>query len=248
MMYLPDTAAENTARITATVAPLAAACAGQVVILVDGDRTLSPDDTSRTFLSLSGLDPMVIKRRFQAEGYVFSAFHFHAKLHVELGEQVFAAQAPIVARNAPVFPGALEALAAAALRANVFVVTAGIPRVWRAILDQRGLQDVPVIGGIDPRNPYVFGRSEKAHVARLFLDQASMVVAVGDSDVDTEMLLLADKAVVVVNHRQNDDLMPHLTGRTNVWQVVPRGRPHLGIPELSFAGLPSLIGSITAHK
>ena len=87
---LPDSAEDNAARVAAVVEPLARASDGRVVFLVDGDRTLSPDDTSRTFLALAGLDPLVIKRRFQREGYVFSAFRFHAEMHVQLGEAAFA--------------------------------------------------------------------------------------------------------------------------------------------------------------
>jgi phosphoserine phosphatase len=240
---LPITPEDNAARVVAAVAPLARETAGRPVFLVDGDRTLSPDDTSRTFLALAGMDPLPIKRRFQRDGYVFDAFRFHAEVHVQLGEVVFAELAPKVAEAAPLYPGAAEFLAEAARQGHVFVVSAGIPRIWRAILDRLGLSGVVAIGGIDPSDPFVFGRSEKAQVAELFRSHASQIVAVGDSDVDTEMLRRADHAVVVVNHRQNADLLPGLVGHPSLWQVVPRGEAHPGIPQLSFPTLASLVNT-----
>ncbi|WP_434420188.1 haloacid dehalogenase-like hydrolase [Nannocystis pusilla] len=237
---MPDSAEDNAARVAAVVEPLARASVGRVVFLVDGDRTLSPDDTSRTFLALAGLDPLVIKRRFQREGYVFSAFRFHAEMHVQLGEAAFAELAPRVAAAAPLYPGVPDFLAAAAEVGQVFVVSAGIPRIWRSLLDRLGRPDVGVIGGIDPADPFVFGRAEKGTLATLFRQHASRLVAVGDSDVDTEMLRLADHAVVVVDHRRNVDLLPGLVGHRSLWQIAPTGEPHPSIPELSFSTLATL--------
>ena len=240
MIGLPRTPATNAARIQSVVGPLAVACRGLPVFLVDGDRTLTPDDTSRTFLSRAGLDPLVIKRRFQRDGYVFDAFRFHAEMHIALGEPAFAALAPAVAADTPTHPGALDFLRAATALGRVFVVSAGIPRIWRSLLDRNRLGEVGVIGGVDPRNPYVFGRIEKAQVARLFLSHASRLIGLGDSEVDADMLRLSDHAVMVVNHHQNADLVPHLTQHPSLWQVVPSGSPHKGIPELAFSAVAGL--------
>ena len=50
----------------------------------------------------------------------------------------------------------------------------------------------------------------------------------------------AHHAVVVVNHRRNIDLLPHLTDHRSVWQVAPRGDPHPGLRVLDFAALHTL--------
>lgn len=243
MTGLPRDPESNASRIREVVGPLARGCEGAAVFLVDGDRTLSPDDTSRAFLRLAGLDPLVIKERFERDGYCFDAFRFHAEMHVNLGAKVFDELAPVAARAAPLYAGAVEFLAAASSVAHVFVVSAGIPRIWRCILDDHHLPDVGVIGGIDPSTPFVFGRSEKAIVAGLFREWANPVVGVGDSDVDTELLALAHHAVVVVNHRRNADLLPHLTGHPSLWQVVPTGEAHEGIPIIDFPAIARLIST-----
>lgn len=241
MNRLPVTSFENDERTRVSMSLILNTVCGRPVFLVDGDRTLTPEDTSRTFLRRAGLDPTRIKERFQRDGYVFDAFRFHAEVHLQLGEAVFAELAPRVAEGVQLHPGAATFLKVASRKACVVVVSAGIPRVWRAILDQNQLEHIAVFGGIDPSNPFVFGRREKGLVTALVRERATTVVGVGDSDVDTEMLLLANHAVVVVNHRQNDDLIPHLTGHRSLWQIVAQGAPHPGIRTIAFDSLTSVL-------
>ena len=241
MSTLPSNPVENVERMRSALGPLIATSRGRDTFLVDADRTLSPEDTSRDFLRRAGGDPMLVKARFKELGYCFASFRFHAQAHVDLGPSVFEQLSPEVASETALHPGALGFLGAAADRAAVFVVTSGIPSIWRSILEQEGLGHVPVIGGIDPQTPFVFGRSEKGWLARAFAANGRRLVAVGDSDVDTEMLLTSDHAVVVVNHRQNEDLLPHLRGHSSLHQVVPRGQPHPGIPQLAFPQVADLL-------
>lgn len=240
---LPRTPGANACRLSRFVEPLARAAAGQVVFLVDGDRTLSPRDTSRDLLARAGLDHLPIKRRFQREGYVFSAFRFHAEVHLSVAEERFDLLCQQVAAQAVLHPGALAFVRCAALRGQVYIVSSGIPRIWSYVMARHDIDGVGVIGGIDPRLPFVFGRWEKGQVAAAFQSFASSVVAVGDSDVDADMLRRADHAVVVVNHRQNADLIPALTGHASLWQVVPQGVPHPGIPTLAFPAIAQLDSS-----
>lgn len=237
---LPMTSHENLVRMTSYVAPDVSSAAGRPVFLVDGDRTLTLEDTSRVFLSRAGLDPGVIKARFQRDGYCFDAFRFHAEAHVALGEDVFSRLAPEVARASEVFPGAIAFLGAAARRGRVFVVSAGIPRIWRHLLDLHGLSDVGVIGGIDPRAPFVFGRVEKGLVAKMFSEVAPQVVAVGDSEVDADMLTEAHHAVVVTNQKRNVDLLPYLARHPSCWQVVAVGAALPNLRVLSFEDVAAL--------
>lgn len=234
MSALPKTSHENLVRMRELIAPAVASAAGRPVFLVDGDRTITPEDTSRVFLTLAGLNPAIIKARFQRDGYCFEAFRFHAEVHVALGDEVFARLAPEVAEASEVFPGVIDFLRAATQYGSVFVVSAGIPRIWRHLLDLHGLPGVGVIGGIEPRAPFVFGRAEKGFVAGMFLGVASQVIAVGDSDVDADMLTLAHHAVVVTNQKRNVDLLPHLAEHPSCWQVVAVGAPLADLRVLPF--------------
>lgn len=232
---LPATPVENAERLLRVVEPLARVCAGEVVFLVDGDLTLTRDDTSRVMLALASIDHIAIKQRFQQDGYVFGAFRYHAERHLEIDEETFHRLACVVADGATLHEGAVEFLSGAARRGRVFIVSAGIPRIWSALLRRHSVSGIEVIGGIEPSLPYVFGRSEKGVVAALFRRHGATLVGMGDSDVDTEMLLQCHHAVVVVNHRQNADLLPRMVGHASLWQVVPQGIPHPDIRRVSFA-------------
>jgi phosphoserine phosphatase len=212
------------------------------VILVDGDGTLTPVDSSRLVLSRAGIDPGIVKARFQALGYCFEAFRVHTQTHLEIAPNKFDVLCAEIGSETKLHAGAEEFLRAAAELAVVAVVSAGIPVVWRHILSNAKITDVHVVGGIDPARPVVVGRVEKGRLARQLVNGGSRVIAIGDSDVDTEMLAVADEAVIVVNHRQNKDLLPQVASHRSVWQVVPQGVAHEGIRLRTFSNLHELIG------
>lgn len=237
---LPADEALNTAQLLDAIAPLREACVGRAVFLVDGDRTLSPDDTSRTFLRLAGQDPQPIKERFMRDGYCFETFRYHTQVHLSLGEATFEALCPRVAQDTALYAGAVDFLRLASARGAVFVVSAGIPGIWRCVLDAHGLDAVGVIGGIDPQAPYVLGRAEKGLIAHTLLEHARCLIAVGDSDVDAAMLRAAHHAVIVVNHQRNRDLLAHLHDHPSCWQIAPAGEAHDGIPCMDFPAIARL--------
>ncbi|MFY0522501.1 haloacid dehalogenase-like hydrolase [Archangium gephyra] len=241
MPMLPQDEASNFERLDAAMMPLVEAARGRPVVLSDGDRTLSPIDTSRLFLERAGMDSQHIQERFKREGYCFSAFRYHAEAHLRLDPLTFERVSAAVAEEAPLHPGAADFLHRAAEEAAVFVISAGIPRIWRGLLDREGLKHIGVIGGIDPRLPFVFGRWEKGHVCRLFRSAATEVMALGDSDVDTEMMLEADHAVVVLNHRMSADLLPHLAGHRSLHHIAPGGQLAPEIPRLTFESAHRLV-------
>ena len=60
------------------------------------------------------------------------------------------------------------------------------------------------------------------------------VVAFGDSDVDTLMLQKADKAIVVVNHKNNWDLIPNLKNHKSLYQISFKDFTHSGLNQIRF--------------
>ncbi|MCY1037064.1 HAD family hydrolase [Corallococcus sp. BB11-1] len=241
MNLLPQDEASNIQRLDAAILPLLQAVRGRPVVLADGDRTLSPLDTSRLFLQQAGMDPQPIQDRFKRDGYCFSAFRYHAEVHLGLSASTFEQVGTAVAREAPLYPGAAGFLRRAAEEAAVFVISAGIPRIWRGLLDREGLGHIGVIGGINPALPYVFGREEKGWVCQRFRSIATEVMALGDSDVDTEMMLAANHAVVVLNHRMSADLLSHLDDHHSLHHIAPAGQPVPGISQLTFESAHRLI-------
>lgn len=239
MTHLPSTPVENSRRLCEHLSPVLAAHAGGPVFLVDGDRTLTAADTSRPFLEDGGVDPGLLKVRFQRDGYCFDAFRACAALHLGVGAR-FADLAQAVAARVALYPGAAAFLAAAHARAPVYVVTAGVAPLWRAVLDGHGLAAIPVLGGIDPALPVVFGREEKGLVSRGLRERGCQVIALGDSGVDLDMLRAAHHAVVVVSS-SNRDLLPQLRGHPSLFQVAPGAERHPGIAELGFSQVLELL-------
>lgn len=207
----------------------------KTVVLVDGDRTLTTEDTSRLFLERAGLPLAPIKEAFEHHGYSYPAFLFHASFYLQVTEQVFGQLCQEVADSVTLYEGAAEFLRRAAQHTDVYVVTAGVAPIWSRMLTREGLDTVQVLGGIYPGARYLVGREEKGRICQHLRAQGHRVVAFGDSDVDTLMLQGAERAVVVVNHRRNADLLPHLSAHTGLAQISHCEHVHPGIPRIDFA-------------
>jgi len=206
----------------------------RTVLLVDGDRTLTPFDTSRIFLDRAGLPLAPIKESFQQHGYSYPGFLFHASVYLQVQEPRFSRLCRDVADSVPLFAGAAEFLRRAVQRADVYVVTAGVSPIWSYLLERERLSSVQVLGGIFHGARFLIGRDEKGRICQHLRAQGCRVVAFGDSDVDTLMLQGADRAVMVVNHRRNDDLLPHIRLHASLCQIAPGEDVHPGIPRIDF--------------
>lgn len=213
----------------------------RVVVLVDGDRTLTPEDTSRSFLERASLPLAPIKESFQHHGYTYPGFLFHASVYLQVIEPHFSNLCREVAASVTLFAGAAEFLRRAAQLADVYVVTAGVAPIWSYLLEREGLDSVRVLGGIYHGARFLIGREEKGQICQYLQTQGCRVVAFGDSDVDTLMLQGADRAVVVVNHRRNDDLLPHLHGRAQLFQIALGEHVHTGLPRIDFLSAAQMI-------
>lgn len=211
------------------------------VVLVDGDRTLSSEDTSRAFLDRAGLPLRPIKDAFERHGYTYPGFLFHAAVYLQVAEPTFARLCQEIAAEVALYPGAADFLRVAAESADVYVVTAGVAPIWSSLLAREGLGEVRVIGGIYPGARYLIGREEKGRVCDHLRAQGRRVIGVGDSDVDSLMLRGAEQAVVVVNHRRNADLLPHLVGHQALSQISHCEHIHPDIPRIDFASAQQII-------
>lgn len=227
---LPLEPRENARRLLERCKRLIHDCTRKPAFLVDGDRTLTSGDTSRTFLERAGGDPAAIKASFERHGYCFESFRFHAEMHLALGRDAFRHFAPLVARQTLLYPGAVDFLCHASARGRVIVVTAGIPAIWREILALHRLDEIEVIGGIDHETPLVLGVEEKGIVARQIARVASRVVGVGDSEIDAEMLHACDHAVVVLNNRRSCELLRQVRSHKSLSHIAPHGVPLDDVP------------------
>jgi len=213
----------------------------KTVVLVDGDRTLTAEDTSRLFLELAGLPLAPIKEAFEHHGYTYPGFLFHASVYLQVAEPTFGRLCQEVAALVSLYTGAAEFLRQAAQSADVYVITAGVAPIWSLLLAREGLGAVQVLGGIHPAARYLIGREEKGRICQHLRAQGCRVIAFGDSDVDTLMLQAAERAVVVVNHRRNADLLPHLRAHPGLSQISYCEHVHPDIPRIDFSSAHQLV-------
>jgi phosphoserine phosphatase len=142
-----------------------------------------------------------------------------------------------IAQSIDLYPGVENFLKKVKTLADVVIISSGIKAILDSIFAQKGLSEIPRIAGTHLQNDdFLIGREEKGLICQFFKSQGDTIIAFGDSDVDTLMLQKADHAVVVVNHRNNEDLMPNLESHPAVSQISFKEFTHPGIPVTSFNG------------
>ncbi|KAG8749303.1 hypothetical protein FRC11_011450 [Ceratobasidium sp. 423] len=175
------------------------------ILVLDGDRTLIPDDTGALFVRLmqerdgsSGDGPLksIFKSSF---GYSYTAFRQVAFMYSGLEQATFDECCRQVASSVTMYPEFVMMLQQAAGVAAV-VMTCGLRAIWERIVDRAGLSEtVKVVGGGRLEDGFVVTADVKAAlVARLQDVHGKYVCAFGDSILDLPMLKVADRAVVVV--------------------------------------------------
>lgn len=205
------------------------------VILLDADRTICEEDTSRILNDLGNIDLKRIKMGFQKHGYTYDGFYLNAKIYSEMEVKKYKELSKIVASQTILYPGVVDFISDVQRIADVIIVTAGIKEIWKNIIKERKLVDVVLIGGIhDQCDDFIIGRHEKGIVCDFFKNMGKKVVAFGDSDVDTLMLQKADKAIVVVNHKNNWDLIPNLKNHKSLYQISFKDFTHSGLNQIRF--------------
>jgi uracil phosphoribosyltransferase/adenylate kinase/phosphoserine phosphatase len=182
----------------------------ETVLVLDGDRTLTAEDSGALFWKLisncskSKDDKDPLKTLFKSQlGYSYTAFRQATLLHEEIAdEKEFEDICGEVASAMTMHPEFVSLLHLAATQEHVcaVVVTCGLRRVWEKVLEKEGLSKaVKVIGGGRIADGYVVTAEVKAAmVGRLSGTHHMHVLAFGDSPLDLPMLSNADQAIVVV--------------------------------------------------
>ncbi|KAK3708299.1 hypothetical protein LTR37_011564 [Vermiconidia calcicola] len=182
----------------------------KTMLVIDGDKTLAPEDTGKLFLNEyygeQYQDPL--KAIFDAKEYTYHAFRHIAMFYEETGgDAEFDRLCQRVANQTSVHPEFNKLLQEAQQQTNVgaLVVTCGLKRVWDIVLDGLGLSgSMKVIGGGRVADSYVVTPEIKgALVVRFKNRHQKYVWAFGDSPLDIEMLCEADQAIVVVGELNN---------------------------------------------
>lgn len=185
----------------------------ETVLLIDGDKTLAPEDTDTLFwdrLRAKKGDSVNLKHTYSLKElfngplrYSYEAFHQMCWLYEEHTDaESFKSLCGEVASQVTMYPEFISLLHRVAKTPHVraIVVTCGLRLVWENVLRKANLlATVKVVGsGREPTDIIVTPKI-KGNIARRLTNEVKKVVwAFGDSPMDMGMLRAAHHAVVVV--------------------------------------------------
>lgn len=240
------------------------------MLVIDGDRTLTAEDTGPMFWSLVAGKSMSakpddpLKTLFQSPlGYTYTAFHQATLLYEDaayrLGEGAFDGFCDEVASAVTTRPEFLSLIkvAMACDGIGVIVLTCGLSQIWEKVVEKAGLSStVKVIGTGRLGCDLVVTPSVKGLLVDYLRTHHKLQVwAFGDSPVDLDMLRAANQSIVVVGEKsgRSKTMDEELTkaieaGQLKAFQMVlpPTAPPRLDLdrlPLISPAEVEAKIGS-----
>ena len=205
------------------------------IILFDGDRTLCEPDTSRILNELANIDLKEIKDGFIKYGYTYPGFRHMADIYSRLKLSDYDYLSKKTAESVELYPGVLKFIKYIQGFADIIIITSGVKKIWEYILINNDLKEILLVGGTHHEiDDYIVGRNEKGLISNFFVKDGRIVIAFGDSDVDSLMLQNADHAVIVVNHRNNEDLIPFIKNHASLYQISFKNFYHNNIKITDF--------------
>lgn len=214
------TSQENTANLTAYMQKFLIQDEATTYMIIDGDRTLIPVDSTRHFFQLLQLDFRVLKNIFQEHDYSFEAFDkvatFYSGINYETYQKTCAESAKLVS----IYPEFLTFIQKLPKQVKCIVVTSGLREIWQQILQNHQLADVALIGGnYFPKDTFIIDPNAKKLIVSLLKNKGKSVFSFGDSLIDFDMLKEADRSFLVVNEKQNNDIIPFVSEIQQLQQI-----------------------------
>lgn len=195
-------------------------------LLVDADRTLSVDDTGR-LVGQRFLVNEKIKQIFQEFDYCDNAFLAVSKIWSSIPRDLYLDEVLRVAKNVKLRDSWNEIFQEIYSVVPILVVTAGIPDVWKYVLEDAGYANIPIIGGCHGGlDKYIVSARVKGDVVDVLKKLGWSVFAAGDSCVDLPMLAAADVALLVPDVKGSPELRFKISTLLNI--------RHLAVDEQRF--------------
>lgn len=198
-------------------------------LVLDADRTLCIEDTGLLVGRELGVESL-LRGTFEKHGYKDEAFIAASVLWSGINAEIYVSALERVTEDMRLRPCWHEILDALAFQIPIIVVTAGIPQVWRRILSNAGYARIPVFGGCHKElDEYAVSATSKGDIVSALRNLGWTVIAAGDSRVDLQMLITADVALFIPDHKGSPALRSKLDGLSSV--------RHLLVDDQRFEGL-----------
>lgn len=208
---------ENIRQVQSRINQLIANCDKSVFVIIDGDRTLIPTDSTLFFFDHLKKDFTDLENIFHKSGYSFESFYNAALYYSQIDRELYLEACKVSATCVDIYPEFLSFINSLQDRAELIVVTSGIRQSWKNVLKNHSLEFMHLIGGnYFPDDNFVIDKNAKGLIAEMLIASHKEVFAFGDTMIDFEMLKKATHSFLVVNEKQNDDFteffveIPHL--------------------------------------
>jgi len=200
-------------------------------VIIDGDRTLIPSDSTKYFFEFLKFDYNDIKNIFQEHGYSFDAFYKVALYYSKIEMEKYNLGCIESASRVNIYPEFLSFINAVKHKVEFIIVTSGIKQSWQNVINNHSLDFVHLIGGnYLPTDNFVIDKQAKGIIANTIKNANKTVFAFGDTMIDFEMLKAANNSYLVVNEKQNKDFIPFANEISHLKQVSFSNYFHSNIP------------------
>ena len=133
---------ENIRKVKEAVGDLLAKSEKSIYVIIDGDRTIIPTDSTKVFFEYLSLDFNHIKNIFGQHGYSFDAFHNVALYYSKIEKAKYQLACIESAKYADIYPEFLSFIEVINKKVQLILVTSGIAENWKNIIEKHSLDYV----------------------------------------------------------------------------------------------------------
>ncbi len=222
---------ENIKRVKAEIDRFVAASQKPIYVIIDGDRTLIPTDSTKFFFEHLNLEYTDIKNIFKQHGYYFDAFYNVALYYSKIETGKYKLACTESASRVNIYPEFLSFIDKIKDKVQLILITSGISQSWQNVINNHSLDFMHLIGGnYLPTDNFVIDKQAKGIIANVIKNANKKVFAFGDTMIDFEMLKAADHSYLVVNEKHNNDFIPFANEISHLKQVSFSNYFHSDIP------------------
>lgn len=200
-------------------------------VIIDGDRTLIPTDSTLFFFDHLKKDFTDLENIFHKSGYSFESFHNAALYYSQIEREQYFEACNVSATSVDIYPEFLSFINLLNGKAELILVTSGITQSWKNVLKNHSLEFMHLLGGnYFPDDDFVIDKNAKGIIAETLTASQKEVFAFGDTMIDFEMLKKANHSFLVVNEKQNDDFTEFFVEIPHLQQISFSNFTHSSLP------------------
>lgn len=233
---------ENISRVQACINEILVKSDKSIFLIIDGDRTLIPTDSTKYFFKFLELEFLEIKSIFQKYDYTFEAFYNVALFYSRIDKDKYIEACTASANAVSIYSDFISFIELVKDKAELILITSGIAQSWQNVIKNHSLDFMHLIGGnYFPNEKFVVDKNAKGIIANKIKLAGKRVFAFGDTLIDFDMLQNAHHSYLVVNEKMNKDFIPHSHQIAHLEQISFNDERHPNLPLTNLSKVSALI-------